>query len=172
MASDLQKRSEAMNNETRKAKTMKCDVCGQEASSGSLMFGFGFTCSEDCSQIAHGRVKSYHEELTAEPLGQMPDNMETADFERWALKLALHMVKGMDEKIRQKIQANNPMMLVPENLSLELKDQIIRQIPKCYVSEVEARGHERIFHGGTYCFRQPVPKDVIYKACQKAQVLQ
>lgn len=150
---------------------MKCEICEQEASAGNLIFGLGFVCSEDCAQIAHGRVKHYHDELRAEPLETMPEQFETGDFERWALKLALHCIETMDKRTKTKISQNNPMMLIPENLSLELKDQILNHIPRCYVSEVEARGHERIFHGGTYCFRQPVPKATIYEACKKAQIL-
>lgn len=136
-----------------------------------MVWGMGFCCSEDCSQIAQGRRKAFHGELEAENLGELPDKLETADFERWALKLAIHCLKTLTEDQRRKIADANPMYLIPEQFALDLKDKILRHIPACYVSEVEARGHERIFHGGTYCFRQAVPSEVIVKACKQAQIL-
>lgn len=150
---------------------MKCQICGSEASSGTIIQGEGFCCSKDCEQIAVGRVKASNDELLAEPLEQMPDSLETHDFERWAHKLALHYIRAMTDRDRAKLKKNNPMMLNPTFLSLELKDKIIRHIHKAYVSETETRGHARMFHSGTYCFRQPVPKEVIEKACQKAGIL-
>lgn len=72
---------------------MKCNICGTESESGSLVFGGGFVCSQDCGQIALGKRKAYHDELLAESVGQMPDNLETGDFERWALKFALHFLR-------------------------------------------------------------------------------
>lgn len=151
---------------------MKCEICNGESDRGSLIFGLGFVCSEDCAQIAKGRIDAHHKELSDEPLAEMPDKLETADFERWALKLAIHALKGLTAATESKLRKNNPMMLVPHNMALELKDQIIRHIPRCYVSETEAKGHDRMFYGGTYCFRQPVPKEVIYAACKKAEILQ
>lgn len=150
---------------------MKCHICGTESNGGSLVWGIGFCCSEDCAQIAQGRRKAFHDELLAEPLSKMPETLETHDFERWALKLALHCLKTLSDDERKRIADANPIFLVPEEFSLDLKDRILRHIPKCYVSETRARGHERLFHGGTYCFRQPVPYDVIVKASKKAEII-
>jgi len=150
---------------------MKCDICGSEASSGSLIFGQGFSCSKDCNQIAHGRRDAYHAKLAAEPLGEMPDQLETGDFEKWSLKFAIIWIKSLKEKDRKKLAKNNPMMLIPEELALEFKERIIRHLHRAYVSEVEHRGHARMFSGGTYCFRQPVPCGEILKAARAAQLI-
>lgn len=150
---------------------MKCCICDTDAPKGSLIMGEGFTCSEDCKRIAQERHRAFIDGLKSEPLERMPDALETGDFEHWSLKLAVHLLEKLTEDQRQKFSENNPFMLMPEQMSLELKDRIIRHIPKAYVSETESRGHDRMLYGGTYCFRQPVPKDVIVKACQKAQIL-
>lgn len=151
---------------------MQCVICdGKTAENGSWhgYEGIGWVCSEDCAQIGQGRRKAFHDELRAEPLGQLPEELTTGDFERWALKLSLHFLADTD-RAAQIIEAC-PFMGVPEQLALDLKDRILRHIKPCYVSEVEARGHERLLHGGTYCFRQPVPATHILEAAEKAKVI-
>lgn len=150
---------------------MKCDICNTEAENGSMIFGQGFACSKDCAQIARGRRKAIHDELSAEPIGQMPEVLETADFERWALKFAVIWLRGLSKADRKKLGGNNPMMLIPEELALDFKDRIIRHLHPAYISEVETRGHARLFHGGTYCFRQAVPAEKIVEAARKADLI-
>lgn len=150
---------------------MKCDICGAEVESGSIYPGYGLACSKDCEQIIQGRIKASDDALLAEPLDQMPEKLETQDFERWAHKLALHLLNEMSESDKARLKENNRILQHPSYMALELKELILRHIPSCYVSETEARGHDRLFYGGTYCFRQPVPKEVIYRACQKAEIL-
>lgn len=150
---------------------MKCDVCNAEVSKGFLHSN-GNSCSEDCSQILQGRRKAILDELRAEPIGQMPDKLDTMDFERFTLKFSVHFLDALKPKDRNKLKRNNPMMLLPEQFALEVKDQILRHIKPCYVSETEARGHERMFHGGSYCFRQPVPSEHVVDAMRKANLIQ
>lgn len=150
---------------------MKCDICGTEASAGHLIVGEGFCCSEDCVQIAKERRNVFIQTLRNEPLEEMPAQLETHDFESWALKLAVHVLDSMAEDMKRTIAGANPMMLQPETLALELKDQIIKKLHKAYVSETEVRGHARMFYSGEYCFRQPVPKAAILDAAVRAQIL-
>lgn len=118
-----------------------------------------------------GRIKAHYAELLAEPLQEMPDALDTAAFERWALKLTLHFLEGLNAQQKAKIRKNNPLFLLPDQLALDFKDRILKHLHKAYVSETEARGYERMFHGGTYCFRQPVPAEKIIEACQKADLI-
>ena len=149
---------------------MKCTVCNTESEKG-FIHSNGISCSEDCSQILQGRLKAIHDELLAEPVGHMPENLDTADFERFTLKFSLQFLNNLPPKDRKKLQRNNPIMLVPEQFSLEIKDRILKYIHPAYVSETEERGHKRLFHGGTYCFRQPVPATHIIEAMRKAELI-
>lgn len=149
---------------------IKCTVCDTESEKG-FIHSNGISCSEDCSQILQGRLKAIHDELRAEPMEEMPDKLDTADFERFTLKFSIHFLNQLKPKDRKKLQRNNPLMLIPEQFALEVKDQILRHIHPAYVSETQARGHERLFHGGTYCFRQPVPCDHVVEAMKKARLI-
>lgn len=148
---------------------MKCDICGTETNSATVVFLVGYACSEDCAQIAQGRRKARHDELAAEPLALMPDALTTHDFERWALKLAVHIIRGLPEDKRHEIEDANPIMLTPEVLSLDLKDQILRYVPRAYYSEAKT---PRGIADAEFMFRQPVPRAVITLAAQKAGIIQ
>lgn len=150
---------------------MKCDICGKKSDKGTLIMGEGFCCSPPCAEKATERRKKFHAELLAEELTKMPGKVDVPEFERWSLKLAIQMLRGMSEATRAKLREGAPFMLVPEQLALDLKERILRHIHKAYVSEVRAKGHERLFHGGTYCFRQPVPSKHILEAAVKAEIL-
>ena len=151
---------------------MKCNICEREADKDSLIFGQAlFVCSEDCYQIALARQKKYHDELDAEEYSKMPDKLETHDFERWSLKFAVKWLRSLSAADRKKFGNDNPIMLMPEELALEFKERILRHLHPAYHSEVEYRGHDRLFSGGTYCLRQPVPKEKIIEAAQKANLI-
>jgi hypothetical protein len=150
---------------------MKCDICSGESEKGFMIFGQGFVCSEDCSQIAQSRRKAWHDELLAEALNEMPESLSTGAFERWSLKFALHFLKSLSEADRAKIGKSNPMLLIPEQLALDFKERILRQIHPAYISEIEYKGHSRLFCGGEYCFRQNVPAEKIVEACRKAELI-
>lgn len=108
------------------------------------------------------------DELLAEPVGQMPDALDTHDFERWSLKFAAHFLKGLSPKDKKRLPA---ILQSPEHLALHFKERIIAHLHKSYVSETENRGHARMFSSATYCFRQPVPATAIVDACRKAQLI-
>jgi hypothetical protein len=149
---------------------MKCDICESTIKEGFITAG-GNVCSEDCRQIIAGRIKAYHDELHKEPLGQMPDNFSTGDFERWTLKFAVHWLRGLSDEERAEVKRKNPLLLVPDQLALDFKERIISRLPSRYVSSVENRGHSRLFSGGTYCFRQVVPAQAIIEAARRAQLI-
>lgn len=150
---------------------MKCDNCGKEAESGHIIMGQGFSCSEKCSEIMQAERKAFHDELAAEELSEMPEKLDTSDFERWTLKFAVQWIASLDAKARKKIASNNPMYLVPEQLALEFKERILRHIKPAYFSEINYKGHQTLFCGGEYMFRQPVPQEHIAEACRKAELI-
>lgn len=101
-----------------------------------------------------------------------PVDLETHDFERWSLKFAVKWLRSLSESDRKKIASGNPLMLAPEELALDFKERILRHLHPAYHSDVEHRGHARMFSGGTYCLRQPVPKEKIIEAAQKAELIE
>jgi hypothetical protein len=150
---------------------MKCNICGHEATKGSIIFGSGFVCSEDCAQIARSGRKKFHDELNSEELCEMPDKLETQDFERWTLKFAVQYLQSISDADREVIANGNPIMLIPEELALDFKARILRHLHPAYHSNIQNRGHDRLFSDGTYCLRQPVPKEKIIEAAKKAQLI-
>lgn len=150
---------------------MKCEVCNQETNKG-FMCSNGIACSEDCAQILHGRLDCEYAKLKAEPITEMPEAFTVGDFERWTLKVSLHILEGCTKATRKKLSNNNPMMLVPDQLALEIKDRILKHIPHQYVSSAEVKGHMRMFYGGEYMFRQPIPRGIVVAAAKEAQVIQ
>lgn len=148
---------------------MKCEICNAPASQGLL--GLGFYCSAAHKAELLDQQKAVFDELRAEPVNEMPEQFDTHDFERWALKFAIHFLDGLSEQDQAFLAERNPMMLQPDQLALDFKDRIICHLHKAYVSETRARGHERLFHGGAYCFRQPVPAEKIIEAARKAQLI-
>lgn len=150
---------------------MKCDYCGKEAEKGHLIFGQGFACSTSCGDQMSAARQAFNDELAAEELCEMPEMLDTADFERWALKFAIHFIRKLSDGERKKLARNNPMLLVPEELALDFKERILRHVHRAYVSETNNRGHARLFCGGSYMFRKPVPAEHIVEACRQADLI-
>ena len=150
---------------------MKCEICNADAENGLLILGQGFVCSEDCAQIGQARLNKYLDELDSEELLDMPDQFETKDFERWCLKLAIKWLKSLSAKDRKFLRKSNPMFLLPGQLALYFKEQILQNLHPAYHSEIYHQGHDRLFSRGTYCLRQHVPKEIIIEAAQKADLL-
>jgi hypothetical protein len=150
---------------------MKCKICNADAENGLLILGEGFVCSEDCAQISQARHEKYLNELDSEELLDMPDQFETKDFERWCLKCAMNWLRNLSAKDRKFLGKSNPMLLLPGQLALYFKEQILQNLHPAYHSEINHHGHDRFFSRGTYCLRQPVPKAKIIEAAQKADLL-
>lgn len=150
---------------------MKCDICGSESSKMSGVMGVGWCCSDECVAKGRAQVKAQEDELLSEDVGVMPEQLETGDFERWAHKFALHYLRAITPADRAYLAEENPMMLLPNQMSLHLKELILRHVPREYMHEEKVRGHGRIFHDSTYRFVKPVPCEVIVAAAKKAEVI-
>ncbi len=146
----------------------KCAICGKPAK--QALVGLGWFCSAACKQKLIDEDKAYKEELLAEGVEVMPDEFDLQTFERYMLKVSLHFLKTLPTDMRKKWMKKCPLMLSPDDLCLELKDRVLKQMPLNYVSSMDAEGHVRLFHGGTYMFKRKVPKNVIVDAMTKAKV--
>lgn len=146
----------------------KCAVCGKAANKALLRVGA--FCSEPCKRELMRRDEEEKEKLLAEDVTVMPDEFDLAAFDRYALKTALHMIKELPPKEKRRWQKNMPILLVPDELALAIKEKAIPHIPLDFVSSMEAEGHDKLFHGGTFMFKKAVPKEVILNAFVKGHV--
>lgn len=147
---------------------MKCNHCKKEASSGSIIPGYGFACSDECFEALNTERKTFHGELAEERIDAIPDSFDVPSFERFVLKISVHFLRALSDVEKEHL---NPMFLIPEELALDLKDRILRHIKPAYVSECEVRGHARMFYGGNYMFRRPVPAKHVIEACRAAELI-
>jgi len=145
-----------------------CDICGKPASEGLL--GVGAFCSAKCKMTLIKQARDLEKELLDEPLEKMPDEFDVTAFDRFMYKLSLHMLRDQPPNVRAAMAKNNPIMLSAPNLSLEIKDRVLKYVPLFYVSSMNAEGHARVFYGGTFEFKCKVPKQVILDALVKAKV--
>lgn len=148
---------------------MKCDVCGEPSTEG--LVGVGAYCSKPCKKELIRKAREEEQELLDEEMSVTPDEFDIPAFERFILKVALHMIRDLPKKVRAEWQKRTPMLLSASNLSMEIKERVVREIPLFYVSSMEAEGREKLFFGGSFMFKTKVPKKVIWDALVKAKVL-
>lgn len=145
-----------------------CAICGKPAKSALLRVGA--FCSEPCKKQLMKQDEERKAELLAEPVNMMPDEFDLPAFERYILKVALHMIRDLTPVQRAKWAKKTPMLLVADELSMAIKEKVIPYIALDYISAMEATGHERMFHGGTYQFKKKVPKEKILEALIQGHV--
>lgn len=152
-----------------KPQAWNCDICGKE--SFDALVGLGAYCSRQCKRELVKRAKEEEAELLAESVQEAPELFDLPAFERFILKIALHMIRDLPKNVRADWQKNNPPMLSAPNLALEIKERTIKYIPLFYISFMEAEGREKLFYGGSFEFKAKVPQKVIWEALVKAKVL-
>ena len=146
-----------------------CDICGKPATEGFM--GLGAYCSSKCKVKLLKKATDYEKELLDEPLEKMPDDFDVAAFDQFMLKLALHMIRDLPAQLREKWRKGNPLLLSAPNLSLEMKERVLRHVPLFYVSSMDAEGREKAFYSGTFMFKAKVPKKVLWDALVKAKIM-
>ena len=148
----------------------KCDVCGKDTD--KVLLNIGACCPGDCEKQLVEEYNLYHRELLTERLDDIPETFETHDFERFTLKYAIHALEVMSKKTRDKIERNNPMISIPENFALHVKEQVLNFLPAEAVHQVDSVGHVRMFSGGEYSFVKTIDKDIIIDAFYQAGLLE
>jgi hypothetical protein len=131
----------------------------------------GGYCGEEHMQEVLRRHRQQLDELRHEELRAVPEALTVPDFERLALKLAVHILAAMSPQTRSRYERQAPELLDPLELAAELKARILPQLPAGYAVLEEAVGHQRLFFDGTYSFLQPVPAPVVLEAMERAKVL-
>jgi len=148
---------------------MKCAICGQDCNQALVHLG-GY-CSPEHKQQLLDKYRAHLKELREEPVLLMPETFTRADFERFTLKLAVHFLHRLSPLMLQRFRKQAPQMLSPLEMSLELKDLILHQLPDTHVSLQNATGLQWFLFAGTYCFKQPVPAQLIKQALVAAHII-
>jgi hypothetical protein len=149
--------------------SVRCAICGKECNAAFLRLG-GY-CGEEHRREVLRRHHQRLDELRREELRAVPELLTVPDFERLALKLAVHLLAAMSPQTRLRYERQAPELLDPLELAAELKARILPQFPGGYAVLQEAVGHQRLFYDGTYSFPQPVPARVVLEAMERAKVL-
>jgi hypothetical protein len=146
----------------------ECSNCGKPAREG--LMSVGWYCSDECKTVLFEKSVKYEEELLAEPIGNAPDFFRTAgELTRFTHKIALHTLRDISDTNLAKLKKHNPMMLVPSEFGQHIAGLILNHI-RDYVEVEEARGHMRMFSGGTYRITKQIPAEVVAEALVKAGV--
>jgi hypothetical protein len=148
---------------------VNCLICSQECQEAFLNLG-AYCCEGHRLEILR-RHQELLAELRREAPGRMPELFSVADFERFTLKLAVHLLDGISPAVRELFRRQMPLLLNPVEMALELKEHILLQLPSTVVALELASGPARLFRSGTYSFLQPVPKDLVLQAIRSARLL-
>lgn len=147
---------------------VKCAICGAKAKAAFARVGA--FCSELCKRELMERDEKRKAELLAEPVDQVPDEFDVPAFERYVLKVALHMIKTLPPATKAKWLKKSPMLLVSDELAMEIKGKVLLSIPQDYAEVTYEREGKKILMDPTYLFKKKVPKDVILGAMVKSKV--
>jgi hypothetical protein len=148
----------------------KCERCGKEVSHGYISMDGVFFC-EECLPAERAKWQRHLEELLNEPIGVVPEKFKVKDFDRFAMKVSVHIIHSLPEEIRRDLRENKPILLDPTSFALTIKAKVLSHMPLYYVSMVDVEGGERMFYDGKYQFKADVPKEVVKDAYVKAGIL-
>jgi Glu-tRNA(Gln) amidotransferase subunit E-like FAD-binding protein len=153
---------------------MKCDLCKRKVSSLNGVPSVGMACKR-CVKKAVAKRKRLHGTLRKESLGKMPKALNARQFDRYALKLAIHTLDALPEKDRAKLRERMPLALIPEEAALDIKERILNAVigeyRERYIVMKETKGRARWASSGTYQFKEDIPAAVLLSACKKADLV-
>ena len=142
---------------------MTCNICKAEVHEGSFGTVAGFVCKKpECQEKARVQRKAFFKRAwnpkEIKTAGDLNENMTLFAYKY------INALKKQNRLAYEQIRANNPMMLIPEELQLDFTQKVLNKLPREYYTEEYARGHERLFHGGTFKLTKPIPKEVLTDA--------
>src|SRR5262249_6327441 len=117
---------------------VKCAICGKDCRETYLNLG-GY-CGDEHRREIQRRHRLLLDELRLEDPLTMPDLFSVPDFDRFALKLAVFLLDRISPEVRELFRQRVPPLLEPLEMSLELKERILRQLPSGHVALEEAVG--------------------------------
>ena len=135
----------------------KCDQCGKEFEERPLSTAWGCYCSDECLNAFREKRRALHNELRLEALSSAPEELRVPDFERFALKLAVHALSNLDG-----VQSIPQYMRHPDVLSLRVKEILLQYLPQDYISTWEEPS------SWAYRFKKPIPRRLLFDAMRNA----
>jgi len=151
---------------------MKCNRCKEHVTNVSIWSLIGPIC-KPCEETGipdklSKRVTKY---IVDKKIASYPNDMDARDFDRLALQVA--MMYLMQSEFRENMRKNNvnPMLFMPNQFALTIKEQIIDQLPSSVVSTSVNSGMDRWSSGGTYCLvNDTIPKALILDRLEKLDI--
>ena len=151
----------------KEPSTWKCRVCGATTSKALLYIG-AYRNDSHKKKLQAQHEKKINDLRNESPF-DMPTKFQVPDFEHFMLRLSVHFLDHHGEHVLANI---NRMLLIPEQLALSFKEMVLRHIPHEYVGEEPYRDWDRLFAGGQYWFKKPVPRKVVVDALEKSGVIE
>ena len=142
---------------------MSCKYCGADSpkNTGWRVGAWGPFCSNECSQAFRAERDKLHTDLREEPLDTLPENVSLADFELFALKIAVHAVPEMMPELDIQPQS---WQRHPDLVAMLIKERLLAELPEEYVRTwTEGAGWAR---SSRYSFERPIPKDIVLRAAR------
>ena len=142
---------------------MKCNICNEEVNGGSFGTIAGFVCKKpECKEKALAQRKAFFKRAwkptEIKHAGELNESM-TLFADKY-----IKALKKQDRLSYEQIRANNPIVLIPEQLQLDFTEKVLQKIPREYYAQEFSRGHVRMFHGGTFQLVKPIPAEVLTDA--------
>ena len=138
----------------RTSKAHECGVCGNQKAYSATQ-GLGWLCSKECFEKARDTRRAHHNKTRELATEDFPEEFQLSDFERYVLRLALYHEDNHLDYLKES------QIWSLEDLVEDLKGRVLQYIPSKYVKLTEARGHARLFTGGTYEVLKPIPKSIV-----------
>ena len=153
---------------------MKCSTCKKESGNYHVYALLGPVCN-DC-ETASDRPKKIEARLkkfiTDRKLNTYPDELAMHEFERLVLQVCYIYLSI--EKFRDRLMYDpkiNRLMLIPSQLSLAVKEQIVDWLPSNYVTTRVNSGIQRWTSGGTFMFKNgTLPKALALKGLEHLEI--
>ena len=95
-------------------------------------------------------------------MSSYPDDMDARDFDRMTLQVAMIYLQQPEFRKNMSTHKVNPLMYIPDQFALSIKEQIINTLPTNVVSTSVNSGIDRWSSGGTYCLvNDTIPKALV-----------
>ncbi len=152
-----------------KQEKIKCPGCKKGVSRVLVIEFWGSGCNECIKRIKKERLDFYNRKWKPQEIENAVQlNLNLAHFSFWYLK----GMKKQEPEAYETIRKNNPIYLSPENLSLKFAEDFIKKLPREYCKVEEARGHERMFSGGSFELKKNIPEKVFVDILKKMHLVE
>ena len=124
--------------------------------------------ASDRPKKLEARIRKY---ISDKKLTSYPDDMEMYDFERMVLQVCYMYLANDAFRANMKKHEVNPLMYVPSQFALAIKEQIIDVLPRSMVKTAVNSGMERWHSGGSFYFvNDTIPKAVVLEGLERLDI--